>query len=53
MSKERLKVLITCKECGERFVLRGRKGGKGHLGTGFQRCLCDNEKDFTIRSDDL
>ena len=53
MRKDRLKVYITCKQCGERFVLRGRKDGKGHLGTGFQRCLCNNEKDFNIDSNEL
>lgn len=53
MRKDRLKVYITCKECGEKFVLRGRKEGKGHLGTGFERCLCNNEKDFAIQANEL
>lgn len=53
MKKERLKVYIRCNQCGERFVLRGIKNGKGQLGTGFRQCLCDNERDFLIRSEDL
>lgn len=53
MKKDRLKVFITCQQCGERFILRGKKSGKGHYGTGFQKCLCDNEEKFTVRSEDM
>lgn len=53
MKNERLKVYIVCNQCGERFILRGKKDGKGQLGTGFKQCLCDNEKDFSVRSEDL
>lgn len=53
MKKEKLKVYITCKQCGERFILRGRRDGKGHLGTGFQRCLCNNETEFDIHASEL
>ncbi|WJH34221.1 hypothetical protein MJA45_16920 [Paenibacillus aurantius] len=47
MSSPRVKVRIYCKQCGERFVLRGSYG-KGKLDTGFKRCLCDNEHDLDI-----
>ncbi|GGG05623.1 hypothetical protein [Paenibacillus aceti] len=43
----RIKVRITCKTCGERFILRGRKD-KGQIETGFKQCLCDNREDFEI-----
>ncbi|MDQ0088141.1 hypothetical protein J2T12_001547 [Paenibacillus anaericanus] len=41
----RVKVKITCKSCGERFVLRGTKD-RGHIQTGFKRCICDNQQFF-------
>lgn len=53
MKKNRLKVLIRCNQCGERYTLRGMKEGKGKLGTGFKKCLCDNDKDFTVKTEDL
>jgi len=43
----RVKVIIRCNRCGERFILRGRKE-KDRVETGFKRCLCDNEDDFKI-----
>jgi hypothetical protein len=52
MKKDRLKVTITCKQCGERFTLRGRKSREGDLSTGFVRCLCNNENDFLIRTEE-
>jgi hypothetical protein len=46
----RVKVTITCKNCGERFILRGKKE-KGRLETGFKQCLCDNTKSFVIEEE--
>jgi hypothetical protein len=40
-------VTIECRQCGERFILKG-KLRKGKVETGFKRCLCDNETDFEI-----
>ncbi|GGH24652.1 hypothetical protein GCM10008013_24530 [Paenibacillus segetis] len=37
----RVKVKITCKSCGERFVLRGTKE-RGQIQTGFKQCVCDH-----------
>jgi hypothetical protein len=42
---QRIKVVIYCKKCGEKFVLKGRKE-QGRLHTGFQQCVCDNHDDF-------
>lgn len=46
----RVKVKIRCKECGERYVLRGRKE-HGRIETGFKQCLCDNRNHFEIEED--
>ncbi|WP_164553346.1 hypothetical protein [Brevibacillus marinus] len=46
--RERTKVLIRCKLCGERYTLRGRRGPQGNIETGFKRCLCDNDRDFEV-----
>ncbi|WP_203232060.1 hypothetical protein [Paenibacillus pinistramenti] len=43
----RVKVTITCKKCGERFILRARKD-QGKLETGFKQCICDNSSMFEI-----
>ncbi len=53
MKHDRYKVTITCKKCGERFTLRGKKGKEGEISTGFQRCLCDNEEQFQYTFHDL
>lgn len=47
-SNQRIKVHIRCRRCGETFILRGVRDAKGHIETGFKRCLCDNEDDFDI-----
>jgi DNA-directed RNA polymerase subunit RPC12/RpoP len=47
MNSNRVKVIIRCKHCGERFILRGRKE-KERVETGFKQCLCDNKSDFDI-----
>lgn len=50
--KERYRVMIHCRKCGERYFLRGRmKNGK--IETGFKRCLCDNETEFEIKSEKI
>lgn len=46
----RVKVKIRCKECGERFVLRGRKD-RGRVETGFKQCVCDNRSHFDIEEE--
>jgi DNA-directed RNA polymerase subunit RPC12/RpoP len=49
--KHRVKVVIRCNQCGERFFLRGKKD-KNLIETGFKQCLCDNDQDFHIMTDD-
>lgn len=51
MNRGRTKVRIYCKQCGEKFVLKG-KWEKGKLETGFRQCLCSNENDFDIEVED-
>ncbi|WP_205621603.1 hypothetical protein [Paenibacillus sanguinis] len=46
----RVKVKITCKYCGEHFILRGNKQG-GRIETGFKQCLCNNRDHFKIEED--
>ncbi|MFC6332307.1 hypothetical protein ACFP56_06695 [Paenibacillus septentrionalis] len=43
----RVKVVIRCKACGEKYILRGRKD-KGIYETGFKMCICDNSDDLEI-----
>lgn len=43
----RVKVKIVCQQCGEHFVLAGRKES-GKIETGFKRCICDNDQNFEI-----
>lgn len=50
MGNNRVKVHIRCTQCGESFILRGSRGHKGQVETGFKRCLCDNDKDFEIET---
>jgi DNA-directed RNA polymerase subunit RPC12/RpoP len=47
----RVKVVIRCNQCGERFILRGKKE-KNRIETGFKQCLCNNENDFHIDTED-
>ena len=47
MQSPRVKVMIRCNRCGERFVLRGRRE-KGRIDTGFRMCLCNNTDDFQV-----
>ncbi|MCD1260191.1 hypothetical protein B5M42_015370 [Paenibacillus athensensis] len=47
----RVKVTIRCKQCGERFVLKGKKE-KGKIDTGFRQCICSNEHDFEMETDE-
>ncbi len=48
LPNQRVKVHIRCRKCGETFILRGVRDPRGHIETGFKRCLCDNEEDFDI-----
>jgi predicted RNA-binding Zn-ribbon protein involved in translation (DUF1610 family) len=50
LANQRVKVHIRCRKCGETFILRGVRDTKGHIETGFKKCLCDNEDDFEIES---
>jgi hypothetical protein len=52
MSNARVKVTIRCQHCGERFTLRGKRD-KGRIETGFKQCLCNNESDFEIKTEEL
>jgi formylmethanofuran dehydrogenase subunit E len=52
MANPRIKVSIRCNQCGERFILRGKKD-KGKIDTGFKQCLCNNETDFDIEEEYL
>jgi DNA-directed RNA polymerase subunit RPC12/RpoP len=48
----RVKVIIRCKNCGERFTLKGKKE-RGEINTGFKQCICDNETEFDVKVDDI
>lgn len=51
ISMMRIKIKIRCKQCGERFTLRGKQE-RGRIETGFKQCLCDNRDQFEIEGDD-
>ncbi|MFE6798719.1 hypothetical protein [Paenibacillus chitinolyticus] len=51
MTVNRVKVTIRCRQCGERFILKGRRD-KGKIETGFKRCICDNENDLEVETED-
>lgn len=44
MQKQRYRVVIRCHECGEKYILRGKKNKEGKFETGFIRCVCGNEE---------
>lgn len=48
----RIKIKIRCKQCGERFTLRGKKE-RGRIETGFKQCLCDNKDQFDIEEEGM
>lgn len=50
MQNYRVKVTIRCRQCGERFVLKGKQG-KGKIETGFRQCICNNEDDFEVETE--
>lgn len=50
MTANRVKVTIRCKNCGEKYTLRGRKEN-GRIDTGFKQCLCNNSTDLDIQED--
>lgn len=41
----RIKVIIRCKVCGEKYILRGHKD-KVNYDTGFKMCICDNSNEL-------
>jgi hypothetical protein len=41
----RVKVMILCKACKEKFIFKGVKIDNT-IDTGFKRCLCGNETEF-------
>lgn len=51
MSKPRVRVIMHCNLCGERYSLRGKRE-KGKLQTGFKQCLCGNESLFDVQVDE-
>jgi DNA-directed RNA polymerase subunit RPC12/RpoP len=51
MSITRVKVKIRCRQCGEKFVLKGKRE-KGKIETGFRQCICSNEHDFEVETDE-
>ncbi|MFP4974719.1 hypothetical protein ACE6ED_04880 [Paenibacillus sp. CN-4] len=46
----RVKVRIVCKNCGERYVLRGSRQN-GVIQTGFKQCLCSSRSGFEIEEE--
>lgn len=48
MIADRVKVTIRCRQCGEKYLLRGKKE-KDRIDTGFKQCLCDNSTDLDIK----
>ena len=44
----RVKITIRCHNCGEKFILRGRKDQKGKLNIGFKKCICDSSDNLEI-----
>lgn len=48
-NSRRIKIHIYCRKCGETYILRAPKNAKGHVETGFKRCLCNNESDFDVQ----
>lgn len=47
-NKQRYRIVIRCPECGEKYILRGRKNKEGKLETGFIRCVCGNADNLDI-----
>lgn len=47
----RVKVMIRCRNCGEKFILRAKQD-RGKIDTGFKRCVCDNDHDLDIETMD-
>ena len=46
---ERVKVLVKCQSCGQRFIMRGVQNKDGDIETGFKRCMCGNtDVDITV-----
>lgn len=52
MGKKAYLVTIRCRQCGERFILKGTVR-KGKIETGFKQCLCKNAVNLDISSERL
>ncbi|MFC5531717.1 hypothetical protein [Cohnella yongneupensis] len=52
MLSQRVKVIIRCNKCNEKFILRGRKE-RGRVDTGFRMCICSNADDLMIEEENL
>ncbi|TWI52850.1 hypothetical protein [Halalkalibacter nanhaiisediminis] len=48
MAEDRYRVVIRCKECGEKYILRGRRNDDGEYETGFKRCVCGNDEGLNV-----
>ncbi|GAF65323.1 hypothetical protein [Alkalihalobacillus trypoxylicola] len=48
MNNIRYRVIIRCPQCGEKYILRGKRNEKGEYETGFKKCVCGNESSLTI-----
>ena len=46
--KQRYKVTVRCNDCGEKYILRGKKTKEGNYETGFRKCVCGNEETLQI-----
>jgi len=44
----RVKIMIRCNHCGEKFILRGNMDQKGKADVGFKKCICDNSVNIEI-----
>lgn len=52
MKVERVKVLIKCRTCNQRFILRGSPNKDGNIETGFKMCMCGSpDVDITMVGD--
>jgi hypothetical protein len=50
MQYRKVKVKIRCRQCGERYILKGKQE-KGKIETGFLQCICNNENDFEVETE--
>lgn len=48
MAGGRYRIVIRCLQCGEKYILRGRRNKNGEFETGFIRCICGSEDELNI-----